>query len=745
MITINDIQYRNLEEQVLQNTELLNLLPTGISSPNFKGIFSSMDEVEANVGVGDIYLFGENAPYELFYYDNQLGIVSLGTFPRPGSKGEPGSEGPAGEKGETGVGWKTGTSEPIAAAADGTLYFDSNTNDIFEFRTGRWVRIGNIQGKPGIRGAQGKTGNTGPQGPKGDQGPAGPSGASYVIQGIVSTVSQLSGIQPLAGRAYLVGTENNYTLYLAIDGLWEPIGPITSNIPRPLPDLGNSRDDTMSQKAITDEFKYISRNIYETIAELYDYVPFTPDPIYENSYYYIDTATNEVRQTTSTLNMYKCYNLLGNLGQGFHIVGEHYYDAPLWIITDFDGKITRTDRAPNDSITHLDETIIFQEGETTIYVNYNGGTVIERSTLELASLKLGETSTTAFPGDKGKFAYDSSYALGGQANYYIRINFENEADDLQNIALIDNNGKLVVDTTSLYYRGHKHPVKAGEYYRIIGTTFNDCLGYAYTDTEGNIIKKPSISIGIFDEEFSITEDSYLYIIYDSNYAIFLRTKTAAGLVQPLNGVSISFIGDVSKEFVAIFNAQTGAKATAATGSYEEASIINIAQNIQSNPNYYSGKLGTISVIMSGITEWENSIPLGSFAANTYTDESLNLDSTQYYGALEIVIRHVLKYNKKVMAYTLIPPYQWYNKANSINQNYSSYWTATTNLANKYGLNNLNAQSIVNRQLFANQKTNFTSYSNYNRLSTKGIKDLAIAPLLDKLETLYRRDNPILWI
>ena len=92
MIQFNNLELRNLEEQVLRNTELLNMLPNGITGTNFKGIFSSIQEA-TSISNNELALVGSTAPYTLYYKQNN-NLVNLGKFPATGPQGIQGAEGP---------------------------------------------------------------------------------------------------------------------------------------------------------------------------------------------------------------------------------------------------------------------------------------------------------------------------------------------------------------------------------------------------------------------------------------------------------------------------------------------------------------------------------------------------------------------------------------------------------------------------------------------------------------------------
>ena len=264
MITINNQQYRNLEEQVLKNTELLNLLPVGISGTTFMGLLNE-DPTPSPNNYRHTYLRDVgNDKFHLFYIDTNRGNVDLGTFPAEGPQGEPGIAIPSpGPQGEQGVGWLVSpnnypsTLTDGSPLVDGTLFLNTTTYNIYRYRidTNRWYSIGNIRGKVGPQG------NVGPQGERGEVGPAGPAGrqgapgATYVIDGILTSATQLTNISPSSGKCYLVGTSSPYLLYVPINGVWTNVGNfpfIQAGFQVLTSVYGSNNDDAVSQRAIYD-------------------------------------------------------------------------------------------------------------------------------------------------------------------------------------------------------------------------------------------------------------------------------------------------------------------------------------------------------------------------------------------------------------------------------------------------------------------------------------------------------------
>ena len=88
----------------------------------------------------------------------------------PGIQGLQGIAGLNGADGADGNRISRGTGVPTAAAADGDLYLDEATFELYSRTGGAWVSLGSL------RGEKGDTGDQGIQGPMGPMGPQGPSG-----------------------------------------------------------------------------------------------------------------------------------------------------------------------------------------------------------------------------------------------------------------------------------------------------------------------------------------------------------------------------------------------------------------------------------------------------------------------------------------------------------------------------------------------------------------------------------------
>lgn len=316
MITIDGVQYRNLEEQVKKNKEDILYILEEEGTLNKFGIHV-VEEVESvddlpdprtyDGEFGDAYAVGTSAPYELYIYTRANGNhptnywFNIGLFPLPGPAGPQGPQGEIGEKGLVALqdmGPRMTSTIPVigetfvSSASSfnrtpvvGDFFFQLIVGEDGTLADGRsWITNNEITSNSGgdytyyIRGVMETTGAQGPQGipgamgPQGEQGPQGPigpqgnPGQSFVIGGVVENEGQLPDPSTLEDNiAYLVGTQEPYDLYVQLqdsdewvnagilDGVQGPQGP-----QGPMPPLvstrGNSTTDAISQQGIENIF-----------------------------------------------------------------------------------------------------------------------------------------------------------------------------------------------------------------------------------------------------------------------------------------------------------------------------------------------------------------------------------------------------------------------------------------------------------------------------------------------------------
>lgn len=233
----DDTVYRNLPEQVLKNKEdIENILMSqkvlgefGIKIVGYVETVGQLPEAESYEGeYGDAYAVGTATPYQYYVWTRPTSAITIahwfyiGVFPQPGPTGATGATGATGPQGPAGAGMITQPINPtgITGYQVGQAWLNNETGDLFVLISGNpnyWERTGNLigpQGPQGPQGLRGATGATGPQGPVGQQGPAGPG---IVIIGQVESTSALPDPSLIAaGRAYLVGTDAPYELYVIV-------------------------------------------------------------------------------------------------------------------------------------------------------------------------------------------------------------------------------------------------------------------------------------------------------------------------------------------------------------------------------------------------------------------------------------------------------------------------------------------------------------------------------------------------
>lgn len=213
MIKINNTELRNLEEQVLFNSNRIDSIIEGNEVLAEMGI-KVVGQVSSTTGLpnaetytgnyGDAYLVGTQAPYSYYIFTRPFAgeelpkWFNLGQFPVPGPQGPQGVRGPIGPMGESGK-WYTTDSVPNFNGYEGDMAIvltapnNTNNGNILKWsdEEGDWLLVGNIRGPQGVKGANGIQGPVGPQGPQGLQGPAGPAGQFITIKGELTNIDQL--------------------------------------------------------------------------------------------------------------------------------------------------------------------------------------------------------------------------------------------------------------------------------------------------------------------------------------------------------------------------------------------------------------------------------------------------------------------------------------------------------------------------------------------------------------------------
>ena len=247
MLTIGDKQYRNLEEQVLKNQNDIKDIREASVILNQFGIKVVGQVADVNKlpdptsypgSYGDAYLVGTKTPYDYYILTrpndehNTPFWLNIGQFPLAGPQGEQGEIGPQGPKGD-GSKWYTGTGNPTIEAEPNDQYLNTTDGSVFSYSNVGWTRIGNIRGTQGVQGPQGPIGPQGIQGVQGPKGDTGDVGGFINIAGIVTNTSQLPDPAVIKDLtvAYLIGTEEPYTLYIQVgstseEAIWTDMGPL---------------------------------------------------------------------------------------------------------------------------------------------------------------------------------------------------------------------------------------------------------------------------------------------------------------------------------------------------------------------------------------------------------------------------------------------------------------------------------------------------------------------------------------
>ena len=247
MITIDNVQYRNLEEQVKKNMDDIQYILEEEGVLNEFGIkvvgqitdSNQLPDPATYTGeYGDAYAVGRSAPYILYIYTRANGShpndywFNIGQFPVEGPKGPAGPTGPKGDTGTRGSTWTEGQVTPTSTSDDlaNDKYLNTSNGDVYNYTGTRWQLVGNIRGPQGIQGLQGNVGPQGSQGIQGPKGDKGDPGPAFVIAGTVANENQLPDPSTLADNiAYLVGNDTDgYDLYVQLQDTdtWQNVGKV---------------------------------------------------------------------------------------------------------------------------------------------------------------------------------------------------------------------------------------------------------------------------------------------------------------------------------------------------------------------------------------------------------------------------------------------------------------------------------------------------------------------------------------
>lgn len=259
MITINDVEYRNLEEQVQKNKEDIAkhyavdrvLADFGIK---VVGVVEKPEDLPDattyNGDYGDAFSVGLYAPYSFYIFtrpDANAGgtepyWLDIGMISIQGPEGPRGPQGETGPQGVRGNNMTVGTSVPDPSSPsliNGDVFLSMPSAMIYRFKDSPegkgWESVGSIKGPKGAMGPQGPQGEPGAKGQPGEKGDRGDVGGFINIWGVLANASQLPTPASLDNLtvAYLVGAASPYDLYVQIgensdQAMWTNTGPFNA-------------------------------------------------------------------------------------------------------------------------------------------------------------------------------------------------------------------------------------------------------------------------------------------------------------------------------------------------------------------------------------------------------------------------------------------------------------------------------------------------------------------------------------
>ena len=252
MISINNKQYRNLEEQVGFLTEAYDanrvVAEFGI---NVMGTLPSQEDLPANYNgnYGDAFAVGTEPPFDFYIWTRPNPSVGkdepywfyIGELAIVGPQGPAGPQGEKGDPGIRGSQWFSGSGAPVTTSGYnvGDYYINVSTGNIWHLHDVggliKWLLEGNIIGPQGPEGKQGVIGPQGPQGDKGDRGIPGPAGPMIQILGEITNIDQLPDPTTVdRNAAYVIPSGDAFEVYAIVgpeDNLsWMNLGYIGSTL-----------------------------------------------------------------------------------------------------------------------------------------------------------------------------------------------------------------------------------------------------------------------------------------------------------------------------------------------------------------------------------------------------------------------------------------------------------------------------------------------------------------------------------
>lgn len=221
MLTIGDIELRNLQEQVLKNKDDIkniiqggNIAELGINVVNAEAPLESIADLpnpDTYEGAyGDAYIVGTEPPFNLYVYSRSSDPDIKGYWFNWGPLNAPsvvpgpiGPQGIQGEQGARGSLWYSQSGAPTNTEGvnENDQALDGSNGNIYQFVNGVWQLTGNIRGPQGVPGIQGEPGPEGVPGPRGFKGDKGDTGEFIQIAGTLENENQLPMID-LVPRYY---------------------------------------------------------------------------------------------------------------------------------------------------------------------------------------------------------------------------------------------------------------------------------------------------------------------------------------------------------------------------------------------------------------------------------------------------------------------------------------------------------------------------------------------------------------
>lgn len=282
---------------------------------------------------------------------------------------------------------------------------------------------------------------------------------------------------------------------------------------------------------------------------------------------------------------------------------------------------------------------IYVDTTTNKTYRWSGSTYIEIS----ESIALGETSSTAYRGDRGKIAYDHSQTVHAPSNAEANVQSDWNETDTTSDAYIKNK------PTSLPANGGNSDTANGLVYHELG------LGTNYTMTASDFSKPGIYGIGslasgspnVLDEDgFNVGDFKVLALNNNPTYQMVIMTS-------PRYIDNRAYIGRFwDNKFIGWKRISDGGNADTLNGLH--ANEIASNPNLLINPDFAVNQRGSTSYSSAGYTvdDWllyiSGSGNSGSYDAKTHVLSGSVLDTDGYYVNLFQYIENPERFAGKVM-------------------------------------------------------------------------------------------------